>query len=135
MHLKKGSVIENVKYHYRDNLGDLITQADITDFNFSEDIRRTIELTEEVFGSLSSEELSDINHKQYCWKNAHSRSKRYNYYDKRASKISIEEMKLDLEKITDLIIYKAEEIEINDLSSQVIKTQTAYNYLNRQLMN
>lgn len=68
MHLKKGSVIENVKYHYRDNLGDLITQADITDFNFSEDIRRTIELTEEVFGSLSAEELSDINHKQYCWK-------------------------------------------------------------------
>lgn len=89
---RKGSVVEDVRLEYKNNHKDLTHQATMMECDFGDEEIDTIETTISIFGSLSAEELSEINHLHYGWNKAYSKSKINGYHYKEESKILIEDI-------------------------------------------
>lgn len=102
---ENGCVVEDVMNAYNYEHSEFIEKAYTSEVNLSDDEIYTLEIVSDIFGSISANELSDINHTHECWKIAYNRSYvNERYKEKNLSKVDIEDMKkYDLSKIDDLI--------------------------------
>ncbi|KNE19025.1 Panacea domain-containing protein [Virgibacillus pantothenticus] len=65
---ENGTVINDVRLTYRNELDQLVDQAeDFEGFN-SPEVDYTLNLTSEIFGGMNAKELSDLNHEFVSWK-------------------------------------------------------------------
>jgi uncharacterized phage-associated protein len=65
---ENGTVINDVRLTYRNELDHLIDQAeDFEGFN-SPEVNYTLNLTSEIFGNMDAKELSELNHEFVSWK-------------------------------------------------------------------
>ncbi|WP_246110798.1 Panacea domain-containing protein [Thermosediminibacter litoriperuensis] len=99
-----GSVIEDIRLEYKNNFLGLVTDANLTSFNFTEEEMDTLNLTIAIYGDASAEELSELNHFHRSWEKAYKNSKMGNYHFKELAEISIDDIKkYDLEGVKKVI--------------------------------
>jgi len=65
---ENGTVINNVRLNYKQKVQQLVSEAE--KFNSFEDskIEETLNLTHKIFGDMSANELSELNHELMSWK-------------------------------------------------------------------
>jgi uncharacterized phage-associated protein len=102
---KNGSVVENVRLAYKNDIDSLVRDAFTASF---EDLIKTqidaMELTKEIFGHLSAKELSELNHLHSAWKKALESSEKCGFYYKEHSIINLNDIKNnELEIIKEMI--------------------------------
>lgn len=101
---KNGTVVEDVRLEYKNHFSDFVKESSATELRLDPNALHTLDLTQKIFGELDARELSDLNHEQYSWKNAYTRSKRGDDYVKSLGKVSIESVRIqDLPKINQVI--------------------------------
>ncbi|MDD2586798.1 MAG: DUF4065 domain-containing protein [Syntrophomonadaceae bacterium] len=102
---KNGSVVEKVRLSYQNHHDEIIAEANAYREIFNKDQLTTLQLTVEIFGDASPEELSELNHFHRGWEKAFERSKSPdNFYLKELSVISIDDIKkYDLENIRQML--------------------------------
>lgn len=99
-----GCVVESIRLRYRNNYKEL--QKESLDYHpsFSDSEYNVLNLTTGIFGSLSSKELSELNHALPCWCRSHERSEcRPGYHEKNLSIIPTEELLAEVEKVKSVI--------------------------------
>lgn len=104
---KHGSVIENVRQAYQYNNNWLVNESMKFEEDLIEEEKESIELTERIFGNLTANELSELNHQQFSWKSSYDRSVDdfFDYHHKEASIIDIERIiEHDIEKVQQLLL-------------------------------
>ncbi|ENH96736.1 hypothetical protein J416_09569 [Gracilibacillus halophilus YIM-C55.5] len=101
---ENGCIIENVMNSYYYNHSSFMVEAFSNHEDLSADESNTVNFVIDTFGSLSAEELSEINHTHHCWKKAYNRSYVHeSYKEKKLSNVDLEDMKYDAQKIDDII--------------------------------
>lgn len=107
-----GSVVEEIRLYYKNNLTDLIKEAG-KGFSFSEQELETLQITETIFCKLTARELSELNHQHKAWQLAYKNSLVNNVPQKRLSIMQIEDIqKHDLKRIKDML----DTFELNNYS-------------------
>lgn len=104
---KNGSVIEDVRQEYRNNHQVLLNQSLNWNNEFEPEVIDTLNLTTQIFGSLSAKELSEINHQQFSWYSSYNRSydPEMNFHFKNSSIIAIDSIiEHDLEKVRKMLV-------------------------------
>ncbi|WP_291566997.1 MULTISPECIES: Panacea domain-containing protein [unclassified Clostridium] len=103
---ENGVVVENVRKEYRDNYRDLVKGAKELVMEFPANVQQTLEITKEIFGSISSRELSDLTHQSEIWKRYYDESIQsggHYFYNTEKSRIDItkfyDEFKCDLDNV------------------------------------
>lgn len=119
-----GSVVEEVRLFYKNNINTLISEAkQLNDFN--EEEITTLQITKDIFCNLSARELSKLNHLHKSWKIAYNRSLVNGIPQKHLSEIRISDIKeYDLNNIRDMI--KAYELGMNLSHYEVINGNKFY---------
>lgn len=119
-----GSVIEDVRLYYKNNIKGLINEA-MQLGNFSENEVITLQITEAIFCNLSAKELSELNHLHESWKIAYNRSLINGIPQKHLSEIRISDIEeYDLGNIRDTI--KAYELGMDLRHFEVINGNRFY---------
>ncbi len=72
---RNGTVINDVRLCYRNSHQYLVEQAINLEAFEDEEVNRTLQLTESIFGEMSASELSDLNHELSSWKIPYNASK------------------------------------------------------------
>ena len=114
---KNGCVVEEVRLRYKNDCYGLVEDSERYDPNLSQREYDILNLTINIFGSLTARELSEINHTFMFWKNAYYRSidSATGFKDKDLAIVSFEEMKAEKGKLMDVInTFKANKASDND---------------------
>ncbi|WP_245985063.1 Panacea domain-containing protein [Biomaibacter acetigenes] len=122
-----GSVVEDVRLEYKNNCLDLVTDADLITYDFTEEEMDTLNLTIAIYGDASAEELSEINHFHRSWEKAFKKSNFGSFRFKELAKISIDDIKkYDLDRIKQ-VIEAFETADNNDECYEVNGVKFYYN--------
>lgn len=119
-----GSVVEDVRLHYKNDIISLINETmELSGIN--EEEIRTLQITEAIFCNLSAKELSELNHLHKAWEIAYDRSLINGIPQKHLSEIRIRDIEeYDLDNIRDMV--KAHELEIGLCHFEVINGNKFY---------
>jgi uncharacterized phage-associated protein len=137
---KNGTVIEEVRQAYQHNHDALIYQSYEKIFEFDEEQNFTLNAAIDIFGEFNANELSDLNHEQFSWKNAYRKSIRNNgYHEKEVSIINLSDLKqYDINKIKIMLasyedkqITKDECVIVNDVHFYFNPSET---HINEEMM-
>lgn len=123
---RNGTVINNVRFFYRDHHNELIAESHVFNEIEDESVKQTLQLTVEVFGDMSPRELSDLNHELSSWKIPYhdSRTDEQNGFVTEKSLIDPSDRFFldDVEKVGQMLsVY---EIQSNDTASEIINGVT-----------
>lgn len=65
---ENGTVVNSVRIPYRDNFSDMINKSNsFQGFKDDLEISNTLELTAKIFGHMTAQELSELNHEMESW--------------------------------------------------------------------
>lgn len=92
---EKGCVIENVRHKYQYDYLNLIRESQIQQVDYSESDKKILEMTKKIFGNLSADELSDINHQFNFWQRQFNNSYVSDNYKEKADSIVTTDMILE----------------------------------------
>jgi uncharacterized phage-associated protein len=96
---ENGCVIEKVRVAYKNDHHSFISQANSYTENFNQKQNETLLITAEIFGKSKPEELSELNHFDFSWKEAYDRSKGFSGFRYREDSI----VSVDVIRKNDLI--------------------------------
>ena len=104
-----GCVVECVRLRYRDEFVELRKESLAFTPEFSESEYAVLGLAREIFGRLSAQELSDLNHSLSCWSKFHVRSESSTgYHDKDLAIIPTEELLAEVDRMRSVLeMYRA----------------------------
>lgn len=125
---ENGMVIETVRKDYRDNFADFSNCQSI-DLDLSANDAETLEMTIDLFGNLTANELSEITHTHKSWYERYHGSVSDNgYKDTDKSKVSVDELKLnEINGIQDLLrSYNQSKLQQNNENEIEIRGITYY---------
>lgn len=108
---EKGVVVESVRKEYKNNYSKLIEECSSFNMELNKKEKNIIEITKDIFGSIDSNELSELTHQHEIWKYYYSKSTtnsncgcKYNTYE---SRINIndfnDKFRKDLDTIKDVV--------------------------------
>jgi len=99
-----GCVIEEVRLRYKNDCANLCADSEAFEPSLSQDEYDVLNLTDEMFGSISARELSELNHSFSFWKKARDRSEQVDgYKDKDLSIVTVNEMLEESSKMKEII--------------------------------
>ncbi len=126
---KNGSVVENVRQSYQHNNSALVKSAKESELELTPEQSFTFSAVEEIFGSLSANELSNLNHEHKSWKDAFELSKCGNgFYDKSLSIMTINQMqKNEVGLIQEMLLAYEESSEESEECIEVNGRKFYYN--------
>lgn len=101
---EKGTVVENVRREYRNQFEKILLDSIKSDIIFSQPIKYTLEVVSDIFGNLSAQALSDVNHAQKSWEDAYYNSYTGSFHYKERSKISLDSIiSNDIKKVKEML--------------------------------
>jgi Uncharacterized phage-associated protein len=99
-----GCVIESVRLRYKNDYYALYEDSMKFEPQFEQDEYDALNTAIDIFGSLSAQELSELNHSFTFWKNAFKNSVgRDGYKDKNLSIVSLENMLAECNKVKSVV--------------------------------
>ena len=96
---KDGVVLESVMNNYREQYMNMFSKIDVNDLEINPEIINVLNVTIDIFGDSSAQELSELSHEFNTWKNFFNKSKRFGFYNKNLSIIPYSELKKELYRI------------------------------------
>lgn len=127
---RNGSVINEVRMAYKSTPTLFIQESKRTNFQFDDQINETLKLTADIFGGMTADELSDLNHELSSWKfHYHSSvTDNPNVYDNYKNTIVLdgELLKRDVKKIKQMLNSYESNKENNTEEFEVINGVTYY---------
>lgn len=116
---EKGCVIESVRQKFQYDYDNLLFESMYTQPCFNDSDKDTLNITLDIFGALSSKELSELSHQFEFWKNQYDKAYVSDYYkEKEASIITIDMMREEINIIQNILsAYK----ETRKICQNVIK--------------
>lgn len=100
---ENGCVVENVRLQYRNDYSGLLATCQTFKPQFSTHEYEVLNITTEIFGKLSAQELSDLNHSFNFWKQAYTNSIQNNGYNKDLAIITPDTMLQESDRLKDVI--------------------------------
>lgn len=101
---EKGTVVESVRQEYQYNHDNFVMDSFFTNIELSEEQISTLNVTIDIFGKCSADELSELNHEQFSWRKSYDKSNFGNFHDKELSIIDINDiLEYDIDKIKDML--------------------------------
>ncbi|NME45136.1 SocA family protein [Faecalicoccus pleomorphus] len=103
---------------YRDEFYTLQNESKSFQLNFTDQEYKVLNLVINLFGSLSANDLSELNHTFRFWKEAYQNGLCSNgYHDKAQSKLDMSQFKDDIEKMAEIL--KAYKLSHEDSSKMI----------------
>lgn len=96
---KDGVILESVMYNYWNRFSDMFSNINANDLNINPDIINILNLTVDIFGDSSAQELSELSKEFNAWNYYFDKSKRFGFYIKNVSLIPYDELKKELYRI------------------------------------
>lgn len=110
---KNGMVLERVRKEYKDDYKQFTVSSN--DVRVPEEIVDSLKLTENIFGDVSAQELSELSHEFEVWNKYFKKSKnKFGIYVKKWSLIPYEELKKELYKIEEVLEAYKQTLEYPD---------------------
>lgn len=98
-----GMVLEDIRKIYHNNYKQITKQAKEETIIFPKEIVETLELTKEIFGNCSADELSDLSHEFDAWNkyynNSTEKKLKIVWHNKEKSKVPYSELQKELYRI------------------------------------
>lgn len=96
---KDGVVLETVMTNYHKQYNEMFRNINTSEIKLDKNILDILNITVQIFGDASAQELSELSHEFDAWKSFFEKSKRFGFYSKRASLIPYDELKKELYRI------------------------------------
>lgn len=96
---KNGVVLEAVRKNYKNNYETEFKNIQAEKLNIEAEILEVLNLTKEIFGDASAQELSELSHEFNVWNKFYEKSKRFGLHKTSLSIIPYEELKKELYRI------------------------------------
>lgn len=110
---KNGMVLEKIRKEYKNNYKQFIVNS--SDAIVPEEIVDSLKLTENIFGDVSAQELSELSHEFEVWNKYFKKSKnKFGIYVKKLSLIPYEELEKELDKIEEVLEAYKQTLEFPD---------------------
>lgn len=109
---KNGSVVKSILFDYQYHSDWLLKNAADHKLHFDDQVKETIQIATDIFGSVPAKELSDLNHMHHSWVEAFRKSKSPDGgYDQTLNTITVESlMEHEVASIRNMIsAYESEE--------------------------
>lgn len=131
---RNGCVIEEIRLAYKNNYAKLKEESDRFIETFTEQERESLELTMEIFGNLSANELSNLNHQFKFWNDSYQNGiSTSGFHDKTDSCVSVFSMKKEINIIIELIkTYR--ESKISEENYELVNGVKFYYDFNKKLL-
>ena len=95
---ENGMVLEKVRKEYLNSYNKLKNESK-DELELPAAILETLNITKEIFGKCSAEELSEMSHEFDCWQKYFKKSGIKNHYDKKKSIVPYKELEKELYKV------------------------------------
>lgn len=101
---ENGMVLEKVRLEYRNNYNELYNSTQEM-LEFPENVQEALNLTKEIFGDCSAEELSELTHEFDVWNKYLKKSKNplKNWHNKQNSEIPYNELEDEIYRINKVL--------------------------------
>lgn len=110
---KNGMVLEKIRKEYKNNYKQFIVNSN--DAIVPKEIVDSLKLTENIFGDVSAQELSELSHEFEVWNKYFKKSKnKFGIYVKKLSLIPYEELEKELDKIEEVLEAYKQTLEFPD---------------------
>ena len=110
-----GMVLEKVRKEYLKSYNQLKLEAQ-DEIQLPDEIIETLNITKEIFGQCSADELSEMSHQFDCWLKYFKKSGIKNHYDKSKSVVPYKELEKELYKMQKVLY--AYEVSKNIVDSE-----------------
>lgn len=100
---KDGVVLESVMQNYRQQYNQMFNNVNINNLDINSKILDILNITKEIFGKASAQELSELSHEFDAWNKFFEKSKKFGIYVKKLSLIPYEELKKEIDKINEVL--------------------------------
>lgn len=96
---EKGVVLESVRKNYKKNYEKEFKNIQTEKLNIEAEILEVLNITKEIFGDASAQELSELSHEFDVWNKFYKKSKKFGKHITSLSVIPYEELKKELYRI------------------------------------